>query len=412
MKVSVFHLMPHRELPDDFEKRYHSVWVDPPWWELADAERVGQYYRWTLAELLHAARMGADGICTNEHHQNAYGFMPNPNIMGGILAWATQGMDVAIVQMGATLPTRPPLQVAEEYAMLDCISGGRLIAGMPLGTPWDVNMAYGVPPVDQRPRFREALDLVIKAWTAREIFAWNGRFFQYGMVNLWPRPIQQPHPPIWLPGSGSPTTWDLAVDRDFCYCFLSFYGLYGARRVANGYWERVEAKGKDKNPYRFGFAQVVAVAESDARAEQDYARHVEYFFHKCLHIAPEWLIIPGHQDYTSTASAIKGATTGRNTWAHLKEMRYRDFVEEGFVIAGSPATVRDRLLEACRELRIGNLMVLLHIGSMPHDLTLKNIELFCREVLPYLRPLWEGEWENHWWPQRLLKRPAGAPGND
>ena len=114
MKVSMFHLMPHRELPADFEQRYHSVWVDPPWWELADAERVGQYYNWTLDELTYAASAGLDGLCVNEHHQNAYGFMPGPNLMGSVLARATNDQDVAIVQMGATLPTtNPPTRVAE-----------------------------------------------------------------------------------------------------------------------------------------------------------------------------------------------------------------------------------------------------------------------------------------------------------
>ncbi|MDR0360226.1 MAG: LLM class flavin-dependent oxidoreductase, partial [bacterium] len=125
MKVSMFHLMPHRELPDDFEKRFKSVWVDPNFTEIADAKRVGQYYNWTLDELTYAAQVGLDGICVNEHHQNAYGFMPGPNLMGAALARATNGLDVALVQMGATLPTtNPPIRVAEEYAMLDCISGG------------------------------------------------------------------------------------------------------------------------------------------------------------------------------------------------------------------------------------------------------------------------------------------------
>ena len=93
MKISAFHLMPHRELPADFEQRYESVWVTPPWWELADARRVGQYYNWTLDELLHAARSGFDGVCTNEHHQNAYGFMPSPNLMGSVLAKLTNGLE-------------------------------------------------------------------------------------------------------------------------------------------------------------------------------------------------------------------------------------------------------------------------------------------------------------------------------
>src|SRR3989442_10704986 len=136
MKISAFHLMPHRELPDDFETRYPSVWVTPPWWELADAGRVGQYYNWTLDELLFAARSGFDGVCTNEHHQNAYGFMPSPNLMGSVLARGTAGANVAIVQMGATLPTsNPPIPVAGEYAMLACITGGPLLARPPPGSP-------------------------------------------------------------------------------------------------------------------------------------------------------------------------------------------------------------------------------------------------------------------------------------
>ena len=153
MKISMFHLSPYRDLRPDFEQKYHSVWVDPPFWELADPRKVGVYYNQTLDELIHAANCGMDGICVNEHHQNAYGFMPNPDLMGSILARATNGTDCAIVQMGSTLPTsNPPIRVAEEYAMIDCISGGRLVAGMPLGTSQDVNLCYGISPIEQRVR--------------------------------------------------------------------------------------------------------------------------------------------------------------------------------------------------------------------------------------------------------------------
>ena len=409
MKISMFQLMPHRELPDDFEKRYESVWVTPPWWELADPERVSQYYNWSLDELIYAAKMGFDGICTNEHHQNAYGFMPNPNLMGAILAKMTNGLDVAIVQMGSTLPTSPPIRVAEEYAMIDQISGGRLVAGMPLGTSMDVNFVYGVPPMDQRPRWREAHDLIIKAWTANEIFPWNGRYYQYGMVNIWPRPVQQPHPPIWVPGAGSVSTWDLVAELGHVYCFLSYFGAKAAKRFAEGFWEAVARRGLDLNPYRFGFLQLVCVSETDARAEEEYGRHVEYFYHKDLHIPLHFFAAPGHQDYRSLVSSLKNPAIVE-AWLALKEMRFRDFNEQSFVIAGSPATVRDRLVEeVIRGLRVGNLMVLLQIGSMPHELTLKNIDLFAREVLPHLRHYWEDEgWENHWWPKKLLKAEGAA----
>jgi alkanesulfonate monooxygenase SsuD/methylene tetrahydromethanopterin reductase-like flavin-dependent oxidoreductase (luciferase family) len=268
VKISMFHLMPHRELPDDFEKRYKSVWVDPPFHELADATRVGQYYNWTLDELLYAARAGFDGVCTNEHHQNAYGFMPGPNLMGSALAKATNGLDVAIVQMGSTLPTtNPPIRVAEEYAMIDCISGGRLVAGMPLGSPMDANMIYGIPPIEQRERYYEAHDLIIKAWTSREMFAWNGKYQKLGMVNLWPRPVQTPHPPVCVPGTGSLSTWDFSAKHDHCYCFLSYFGNQLGKKVMDGFWEFVDQSKLDPNPHRAGFLQLVAVGDTDAQAE-------------------------------------------------------------------------------------------------------------------------------------------------
>jgi alkanesulfonate monooxygenase SsuD/methylene tetrahydromethanopterin reductase-like flavin-dependent oxidoreductase (luciferase family) len=405
MKVSMFHLMPHRELPDDFEQKYKSVWVDPPFPELADADRVGQFYNWTLDELVHAARRGFDGICVNEHHQNAYGFMPGPNLMGAALARETTGTDVAIVQMGATLPTtQPPIRIAEEYAMLDCISGGRLVAGMPLGTAMDACQVYGVTPVEQRERYYEAHDLILKAWQSREMFAWNGKYTKLGKVNLWPRPVQKPHPPVWVPGTGSYSTWEFSAKNDHCYCFLSYFGAKAAEQTMAGFWNFVEQFGLKQNPYRAGFLQLVVVADTDAAAERDYARHCEYFYRKCMHIPVHYFGPPGHQDYRSLEKGIRSGLTvkiGQELEA-AQQYSYRELVDKQFVIAGSPSTVREQLIEACRTLRVGNLMVLLQIGSMPHELAIRNIDLFADQVLPHLRPLWDDEpWENEWWPERL-----------
>ena len=358
MKVSMFHLMPHRELPDDFEDRYHSVWVDPPWSELADPERVGQYYNWTLDELIYADKMGMDGICVNEHHQNAYGFMPNPNVMGSVLARSTE--NAALVQMGATLPTtHPPVRIAEEYAMLDCISGGRLIAGMPLGTSADANFSYGIPPIVQRERYREAHDLIVDAWTRDEVFAFNGKYTQLRYVNVWPKPIQKPHPPIWVPGGGSSSTWDFVCEMNYCYCYLSYYGNIFATKIMERFWERVEQNGLDANPYRAGFLQLVAVSETDAQAEKDYEKHIQYFFNKCMAVAPEFQAAPGYQDYKSLVTRVKQLSGGRaEQMGQWKEWKFKDFVDRQYVISGGPASVVDQLKDAVKRLRVGNLMVL------------------------------------------------------
>ena len=105
MKVCMFHLMPYRDLPADFVSRYDSAFIDPPWFDVAASEKVGEYYNATLDELLYAAKAGFHGVCTNQHHQNVYGFMANPSLMGAVLAKATNGQDIAIVQLGSTLPS-------------------------------------------------------------------------------------------------------------------------------------------------------------------------------------------------------------------------------------------------------------------------------------------------------------------
>jgi alkanesulfonate monooxygenase SsuD/methylene tetrahydromethanopterin reductase-like flavin-dependent oxidoreductase (luciferase family) len=357
--------------------------------------------------MLFAAKAGLHGLCTNQHHQNVYGFMANPSLMGAALARQTEGQEVAIIQLGSTLPsTTPPTRIAEEYAMLDCISGGRLVAGFPTGLPTDATISNGVVPVEQRERFREALALVTKAWSAKEIFAWNGRHYQLGMVNLWPRPIQQPHPPIWIPGSGISSTADYVVGLDHCFCHLSYYGAKNAAQVSDRYWELVASKGRDDNPYRFSFLQLIGVAETDAEAEDRYAAHAEYFFHKLLYTPSYYQAIPGCLEYPALVQALENNPRAA---IKLRELKAKDFYERGFVIVGSPKTVREQLIEGVKRLRIGHLLALLHFGSMPTELCKSNIELFARSVLPYLEDLWDDKYEDRWWPDRLkAKRPVAA----
>ena len=403
----MFHLMPYRDLPADFERRYNSSHIDPIWFDVADADKVGQYYNATLDEMLHAAKAGLHGLCTNQHHQNVYGFMANPSLMGAVLARQTNGQSVATIQLGSTLPsTTPPTRIAEEYAMLDCISGGRLVAGFPTGLPSDATISNAVVPVEQRERYREALALVTKAWSAKEIFAWNGRHYQLGMVNLWPRPIQQPHPPIWIPGAGLSSTAEYVVGLDHCFCHLSYYGAKNAETVSDRYWELVAKKGRDDNPYRYSFLQLIGVGETDAEAEDLYAEHAEYFFHKLLYTPSHYQAIPGCLDYNGMVQALRHNPRAS---INLRELKAKDFYERGFVIVGSPKTVREQLLDGVKRNRIGHLLTLLHFGSMPTELCKKNIDLFASEVLPHLAPLWDDQYEDRWWPERLrAKRPAAG----
>src|ERR671935_2947801 len=128
MKFHFFHLMPYPRLPDDFRQRYHGVWVDLPASELYDPVRGHEVYNEYLDELEYADQLGFDGIGVNEHHQNGYGLMPSPNLMASSLARRTSRAAICVI--GNSIACyNPPIRVAEEFAMLDVISGGRLVAG-------------------------------------------------------------------------------------------------------------------------------------------------------------------------------------------------------------------------------------------------------------------------------------------
>lgn len=405
MKVHWFHLMPYRWLPEDFKEKYPSVWVDITG-DLYDPERGHHMYNEYLDELEYAAEVGFDGICVNEHHANAYGQMPSPNIMAATLARRTQ--DTGLVVLGNSIALyNPPIRVAEEIAMLDAISGGRIVAGMPVGTSMDTNFAYGEVPATLREKFREAHDLIIRAWTENEPFFFNGKFTQLRYVNCWPKPIQKPHPPIWIPGGGSIETWDWCVERDYLYAYLSYFGHVRGKRVFDRYWERVVELGADPNPFRGGFLQLVCLADSDAEAEDLYAPHLDYFFNRCLHVADGFADAPGYRTEATIRAGVL-AQVGKMAELTRFDLTWKDFNEQGYVIAGSPATVRERLAEMVKSMNLGHLMTLLQIGSMPKDLTKHNTKLFAEEVLPYIKPIWEDEWEDKWWINPLKTR--AVPG--
>lgn len=409
MKLHFFHLMPYRFLPDDFREKYRGVWVDIPS-HLFDPVKGHQLYNEYLDELEYAASLGFDGICVNEHHQNAYGLMPSPNLMAASLARRTS--DAAVIVLGNSIALyNPPTRVAEEFAMLDCISGGRLVAGFPVGTSSDTNFCYGVVPATLRERYYEAHDLILRAWTEPDVFSFNGKYTQLRYVNVWPRPIQKPHPPVWVPGGGSVETWEWVTKHDHVYCYLSYFGHKRGLQVMQGFWEEVARQGKEANPYRAGFLQFVAVSESDAQAERDYAEHAEYFYNRCLHVYPGFADAPG---YRTLRTLRAGLSSQFERKAFTGELKWKDFVEQGFIIAGSPESVRQQLEEAAKALHVGQMMLLLQFGSMPPELVRKNTELFAREVLPHVRKLWS-EYEDHWWidplPQeeRTSPAPVGVP---
>ena len=408
MKLMWFHLMPYTELPDDFRDKNPSVWVDIHS-SLFDPKRAHLMYNDFMDELEYAAQCGFDAICVNEHHSNGYGLMPSPNLIASSLARRTT--DTAICVMGNSLALyNPPTRVAEEFAMIDVISGGRLIAGFPVGTPMDTCYAYGQNPSMLRQRYLEAHDLVMRAWQEPDTFAFNGRFNQQRYVNIWPRPIQRPHPPVWIPGGGSVETWQWCAEMDYVYCYLSYYGYKAGQATMSGFWNEMARLGKDRNPYRAGFLQFVGVGESRQHAFDLYAEAAEYFYGRCLHVDPRWAVPPGYSSEGSQRAGIqsqvqqaadagvRGKSAGERFASVAREMDA--IVDQGYVIIGSPDEVAEQLREVATNLNVGHLMLLLQYGNMSKDLTRYNTKLFADQVMPKLKGHF-ADWEDRWWPQPM-----------
>jgi alkanesulfonate monooxygenase SsuD/methylene tetrahydromethanopterin reductase-like flavin-dependent oxidoreductase (luciferase family) len=401
MKLLWFHLMPYTELPDDFRDQHHSVWVDIHS-TLFDPKRAHLMYNDFMDEMEYAADCGFDAVCCNEHHSNGYGLMPSPNLIASALSRRTR--DTAICVMGNSLALyNPPTRVAEEFAMIDCISGGRLIAGFPVGTPMDTCFAYGQNPSLLRERYYEAHDLVMRSWQEKDTFAFNGRFNQQRYVNVWPRPVQRPHPPVWIPGGGSVETWQWCARMDYVYAYLSYFGYKDGKATMDGFWNEMARLDKDRNPFRAAFLQFVGVAESRDQAWELYREAAEYFYGRCLHVDPMWAMPPGYITEATQRAGIQsqiGRAASSSARARQRATEMKDIVDLGYVIIGSPDEVVAQLTEVATSLNVGHLMLLLQFGNMGKDLAKYNTQLFAERVMPRLRPLF-AEWEDRWWPQPM-----------
>lgn len=372
MRVFSFHLMPYPDLPADYDG---PAWVTCPN-ELFDAEAGGAHYNRYIDELLYAEELGFDGVCVNEHHQNAYGTMPSPNLIASILARLTERVRIAVV--GNALPLYdPPTRVAEEFAMIDCISGGRLIAGMVVGGGPEY-YSFSINPAHARERFQEAHDLVIKAWTEPGPFEFIGKHYKLRYVNTWPRPIQKPHPEVWIPGAGSLETLEFVARHRYAYMGIPYFHIDVFDRMFEMMRQACENEGYEADPLQLGWLVPIFVAGSDTEARSTYEEHFWYFVRRLLpgiNISP-----PGYTSVKSVENVLKGASTfalNLDSWEQVVEGRY--------AIVGSPETVTEMLTETVERLGVGNLLGLFQLGTLPSSDTKRNLELFASEVMPKLK---------------------------
>ncbi|WP_112430187.1 LLM class flavin-dependent oxidoreductase [Thermogemmatispora tikiterensis] len=372
-----FHLMPWPDLPPDFDEKYDSAWVTLPN-SIYDPEKGHALYNRYFDELERADKLGWDSVCVNEHHQNAYGTMPSPNIMAAVLTQRIKRARIGII--GNALPLHDdPLRVAEEIAMLDVISGGRIISGFVRGTGMEY-FSYNINPTLSRERMNEAHDLIIQAWTRPGPFSFEGEHYNYRYVNIWPRPLQKPHPPIWMPGTASLETIDFAAAHRYPYMTV-FMPMEQRKRAYELYRRLAEEKyGYEAQPEQLAFCVPIAIAETDDLAMKEGERYMMWLFQKAMKVPTEFFMPPGYMSLRSIRAAIENrASFG------FANTTFKELVEQGVVIAGSPATVIEKLSYYTEVLHAGMLVTGGCTDGMPDYLVLKHQEMMAREVMPYFR---------------------------
>ena len=377
MKFYMMHLMPYADLDLDYDQTYNSSWITLPN-SYYDPKKGAKLYNRFMDELEYADVLGFDGICVNEHHQNAYGIMPQPGVIAGGLARRTKNVKIAI--LGRALPLlNNPVTVAEEFAMVDNITEGRFIAGFVRGIGAEYH-AWSANPANSHERFHEAHDLIVRAWTETGPFAFEGKHYQFEYVNLWPRPWQTPRPPIWIPSQGSSETIEWASHPDRRYTYLqTFTPVSMLAKYMQMYRDKAAEHGYEATAEQLGWSVPIYVADTDEQAIAEARPHIENFLNKFLRMPKEMLLPPGYLSLRSMMGVMKAKSSLG------QKQTIEAVMEKGMFICGSPATVRDRLKEYHAQIGFGHLLSLLQFGTLPADLTRRNMELYAREVMPHLR---------------------------
>jgi len=387
MKVFVFDLLPYAHHFEDYKRERNIPYPLPrDHWD----PKIGAR---TYAEHLEAweemDKLGFDGVGLNEHHTTPHGMMNSPNMMAAVAAQRTKRLKFLI--LGNLLPIHSPLRIAEELAMADCISQGRVLSGFARGVPREYNV-YNVPMAESRARFEEAVEIVMKAWKEPQ-FSHDGKFWQYKDIAIWPRPYQQPHPPVWVPFTGSKETIEWAGKHNFSAVLPDVKrGL--AEDIVGYYAKQLAKHGHQITPDHLCFFTDCYVADDKAAAIKEYGPHYFYFIHTLWHhgstkekeaaIKTSGYVSNTSFDYAReenrAAAGLDREKIKATTQADVEKR-----IDDGLLAFGSAKHVTDKLIADAERYGANSLLLMMNLGAMPHELFMAQLRRFGKEVLPKLQ---------------------------
>ena len=377
MKIYNFDLLAYPEVPSDAPGTpIPSTYFDP--------STGARNYREHLDEMAYCEELGFEGVVFNEHHYSAYGTMPSPNLIAAALSQRTQRMKIGI--LGNILPLRQhPVRVAEEYAMLDCLTEGRLIAGFVRGVPAEY-LWYNVNPTESRGRFSEAFDVIMTAWT-EPMWSYQGEFFQFENCAIWPRPVQQPHPPIWVAArSAESLQWCVKRRIPIAQVYQTTDQI---EDTFNYYRQLSREAGWEAGPEQFILTRHIYVGETDAKARAMVEPALRYFFelwNRGFSEAAGTMSVDQQKvrEILNTEQSFSYFRAGNRERVNFRPLSWEDLDTTGFIIAGSPDTVARKLKAQMHQVGAEHFMGMFHIGNLPSAQVIDALDLFHQEVMPAL----------------------------
>ena len=384
MKVFVFDLLAYGEQLDHIK-----VGNELPY-PLSSAHFKPEVAVKTYAEHLDAWQaideLGFDGLGFNEHHCSPYGLMNSPNLMAASAAQRTKRVKLLIY--GNLLPLHEPLRLAEELAMLDCLSNGRLISGFARGIPREYQV-HNVPLSDSRARFEEAFDIVTKAWT-EDVFSYDGKFWSYKDVALWPRPVQRPRPEIWMPVVSSRESIEFAARNDIRITPGLAPG--GLQDDIIGYYAKCLAdNGHRITPNHLSIGVNAYVADSKEAAIRECGPYLLYFnrtlfshgnFTETAMQRQTGYSSAGSTDYVR-AENLKAAEFNRGDFRNMTEADVARMADR--LPWGKPEEVAEKIVRLANHTGAGTVQINFNRGAMPQAMFMNQLQRFARDVLPILQ---------------------------
>ena len=340
-----------------------------------DPEKAHVLYNQYHEQYALADEVGFDGIMSNEHHASYWCMKPAVNLDAAVISKITKNTKIAI--LGNVIAVNDPIRMAEEIAMLDCFSNGRIISGFVRGTAVE-SLAGGIIPPENRARFEEAHDLIIKCWTQPGPFRYEGQYYHYRAVNPWVLPVQDPHPPIWFPGLSSAESVVWAAKHQHPYMNLGSLLDY-TEGLKGVYIDTAREVGFTPGPEHFGYLLRVFCADTDEEAQRIGETFLWTENHRnrgpVEHNDP-----PGYQ--SREAVRIQRQLPGAGGFG--RRMTYQELQDVDNVIVGSPDTVTRKLSNIIERLNPGYLHIYGNEGDMNHADVMRSVELLGKEVIPAL----------------------------